>query len=530
MLFKQIEYNKEDWLIFIGITAYAFLFSLLFQWPTITDAYTMSSDIRLNVYSYVSSWDSSLFRNDFIADYTKTITPIGVMCFYYILGLFVNPLLVVRYLPIAFTVISVMYIFRLGKHLKDSLAGALAAGMFLWVAWWKWKAAVFFSVGNGNDFGCLFTILYLYYFVTERYIIAGALIFLTTLFYPPLGLVCFGGYMLTMIRNFFLNHRVDRTGIIVLCIVALCMTAFLYKTYWYNPSLGLSGDTMRSMLEFYPGGRKPIFFPDWYTQITNNESGLSLIPPIQIMLIISAAIVLLRGNKSFSNVAPAFGYFLISCSVLFFLSYILLFKLAMPSRYMRLPLPLVLIFFITMNTKIRKKIQYVILMIILISGLSMPFCAPANISACYPGLCFFLKTLPKDSMIAGSPMLMDDVPLYSLRKAFVMLETSLPYYGIYPAVKKRTYDFYDAYYEEDIEKVYQFCVENDIDYLVVCKVHFDSAYLAKKDIYFEPLNRDIVSKIAGRRTFALRSIDGRSKVYEDPFVYVINVRLLPDVF
>lgn len=225
---QLIKYDQNDWILFIRISLYALIFSLSCQWFTITHEYGMAEDVRQHVWTYVSSWRPDLFQNDLIGDYVKQVAPVGVKFFYYIMGLFVNLLLVVRWLPVIFSVVSAMYIFRLGKYIANNLVGIFATAMFLFVAWWH--GALYFSVGNCSNFGIVCTIVFLYYFAMARYIPAGIMLFITNLFYPPLALVCLGTYALTLTNKFCRKQHVSRSSFIMFCLTAVSVAIVLYLT------------------------------------------------------------------------------------------------------------------------------------------------------------------------------------------------------------------------------------------------------------------------------------------------------------
>jgi hypothetical protein len=122
----------------------------------------------------------------------------------------------------------------------------------------------------------------------------------------------------------------------------------------------------------------------------------------------------------------------------------------------------------------------------------------------------YLQSLPKDSMIAAHPMLADGIPTFTQRKVFINYELSNPFFDRYwETVKKRTYDFFDAYYSENLSSVLKFCKENGIDYLVIDREHFTGEYLAGGEIYFEPFNTYILDLVKKRDNFALTKVHGK---------------------
>jgi len=99
----------------------------------------------------------------------------------------------------------------------------------------------------------------------------------------------------------------------------------------------------------------------------------------------------------------------------------------------------------------------------------------------------FLETTPKTSLIAGPPELMDNCLTFSRRKAFVTYKLSHAWVDKFWAIiKKRTFDFFDAYYAETPEEILKFARHYGVDYLVVRQADFSPERLRTGQIYFEP--------------------------------------------
>lgn len=524
------KYNVKHPLLLLGISLYACVYSLRIQWQIITNPNVICEDVRQHIWVYLSSWDPSLFPNDIISDFFCNAASFGEKWFYYVIGLFFNPLVIIKYLPVLFSVISVIYIYKLGKYLSDNITGACAGIIFLFSSY---GGARFFGVCNGTDFGNCLTIIFLFYLAVKKYTAAGILSFIVSLFYPPLSLVCLSIYFFQLLHDLIKSKKLNKYGLTAFCIAVLCTGAFLiYKTSGAaNPIRNLSLSEMKTMPEFYIRGNHPIFFSSFYEQINNEESGLALDKTLYVLVIVSLVMALFFQKRAFE--LPYIYYCLLGSGAGFFIAaHMFFFKLFMPSRYMRLSLPLFLVFFLAWNARriikfaeervLLRKILPVGLIVFLIWGFFIPGGQDNHLST-HPKVFSFLKTLPNDSMIAGHPAIMDDAPVFTLKKIFVTKEISVPYYGIYPILKKRTYEFFNIYYAKELNEIYNMCVTNQITHLVVCKKHFEDAYLEKGDIYYEPVNSVVLRQIAGKNDFALFRVPDTMKIYEDDDVFVIKV-------
>ena len=145
----------------------------------------------------------------------------------------------------------------------------------------------------------------------------------------------------------------------------------------------------------------------------------------------------------------------------------------------------------------------------------------------YPRLYKFLATLPKDSLLAGHPKLMDPVPLFSQRQVLLTHELSLPYFlGYYELIKKRTLNFFDAYYAEKGEKILDFAAIYKVDYLVMDSIHFNPGYLRRGNFYWQPFNSYIRKLALERKTFFLREPPSDATIFQYKTIYVLDIEKL----
>jgi hypothetical protein len=126
----------------------------------------------------------------------------------------------------------------------------------------------------------------------------------------------------------------------------------------------------------------------------------------------------------------------------------------------------------------------------------------------------FLATLPKDALIAGTPCILDSVPLLAKRQILFSCEQ----------VSQDTQLIHEAlnvYYADNTQVVVDFCQAHAIDYLAVDLQTYTEEYLANGRIFFEPYNHELLPRIAGRDTFALAHVPDQLKIFQSQNLFVV---------
>ena len=126
----------------------------------------------------------------------------------------------------------------------------------------------------------------------------------------------------------------------------------------------------------------------------------------------------------------------------------------------------------------------------------------------------FLRTLPKDALIAGSPCALDSVQLFAARQVFFTCEAP-------PEMDTHTRQTLETYYSDNWQDVLNFCQTYGVDYLVVDLATYSDEYLAQGWIFFEPLNQELFSYVASRDTFVLTQVPDDIKLFQAENYYVV---------
>jgi hypothetical protein len=138
------------------------------------------------------------------------------------------------------------------------------------------------------------------------------------------------------------------------------------------------------------------------------------------------------------------------------------------------------------------------------------------------GMLQFIESMPVDSLIAGHPLDMDNVPLFARRKVLVNRELSQPYYyRFYQGIKGRVKDMLGAYYAEDWRAVAGFAAGYGVDAMVVSKDRYPDPGESVGRLYYEPFDSALREKIGERRDFALLNPPPERKCYENDKYIVV---------
>jgi hypothetical protein len=126
----------------------------------------------------------------------------------------------------------------------------------------------------------------------------------------------------------------------------------------------------------------------------------------------------------------------------------------------------------------------------------------------------FVATLPKDSLIAGTPCALDSVPAFAKRTILFSCEKL----SRNPQVIR---DALGAYYQDDPKKILAFCQQYGIDYLVIDVRTYSPAFLNADQLFFEPYNRELLFTIRGQNQFALGPVPSVTTMFQNSDFYVI---------
>ncbi|MBI3990285.1 MAG: hypothetical protein HY347_11800 [candidate division NC10 bacterium] len=548
---QRLEQPRLVTLLVLSSFMVAMAVTFVMERSALFDPYVINDDVRQHIYWMARFQDPDLFRGDPLTDFFSSpkFATYGVVGLYYLMSFFVEPLVFSKILPLLLIPLCAVFLFLLGRRLKDLLSGLILVAVFLTVIWDRDR----FSGGLARSFSYPILILFLYSLVQKRYLAASALMVAGALFYPPIAPVCAGTWAFSFLDLPQLRVNFRQNGLAPFLIGSVLTSVVLISAYivFKDEAAGrlVAPTEAAHMPEFYRNGRVEFFHESPIVQYLQGEdAGLGLHGPVNVLFFTAVLIGLVLRSEAFKTPKEVWHLMLSSLS-LFLLAYLVLFRLHLPSRFSEVPISLCLMIFASIHLrpalqKIARLIPYdrlrsrpvavaevvgvTLVLFFFIVGVSM---SRAKLEHFPDGsLTSFLATLHKDALIAGHPEDMDWIPIFSKRRVLVNRELSLPYHvEYYGEIRRRTLDTLEAYYTDSLTDIARFCRKYGVDYLVVNRSRFTSDSLQTQPIYDEPYNASLKAKIAGRERFAALMIPPEKIVWQDSKFLVTDCRRLVKV-
>ncbi|MBN1994983.1 MAG: hypothetical protein JW953_19970 [Anaerolineae bacterium] len=110
----------------------------------------------------------------------------------------------------------------------------------------------------------------------------------------------------------------------------------------------------------------------------------------------------------------------------------------------------------------------------------------------------YIASLPKDTVLAGDPDIMEGIPLFSKR--------SVLFRSLFPDPNAPFIQYFDAQYAATPQPMLEFCQQYDVGYLVLNMQDFVPDYLAKEQFFYQPWNDEIVKLVTHRSTFIMPQV------------------------
>ena len=226
-----------------------------------------------------------------------------------------------------------------------------------------------------------------------------------------------------------------------------------------------------------------------------------------------------------------FVYLLGASALLYFAAEVLFMKLFVPRRYLEFSVSVFYCVLIAVSARTaienigmrRVAFPTLVTVLVVIGAVRLHGIALYDYSR-DAGLYELLESTPKSAVVAGHPEVMDNIPTFARRTAFVTYELSHSWYDRYwEVIKKRTFDFFTAYYASDPEQIRRFGRDNGITYMVVREADFAPENLNGKAIYFEPFGDYVRKLTAGRRYFAILDVAKFPPVFRSKGMRVVKL-------
>ncbi|MCB0193888.1 MAG: hypothetical protein KDJ65_18200 [Anaerolineae bacterium] len=103
----------------------------------------------------------------------------------------------------------------------------------------------------------------------------------------------------------------------------------------------------------------------------------------------------------------------------------------------------------------------------------------------------FAATLPKNAILAGDPIVMSGIPLFS--------ERSVLFRDLHPNVNSNSIifipEYFEAQYAQSPQVILDFCQKYKVTHLVLNMTQFDPNFIAGQEFFYEPWNSEIIEKL-----------------------------------
>ena len=495
--------------------------------PPIGNLFVFDDDARQHVYWTARFIDPGLFPNDLLTDFisSKLFDPIGYQLLYKFGTRLLDPLLFGQVLTLVLLLASLWFLETL---LKSGVVSS-ASGRFFCGLLFLFFSLYTFSGGLPRSFAYPLLLGFLVLLQWEMYSWAALTIVVQAAFYPPIMLNTLALASVGLLVRFIRGERGRRwlVGCAVLGAVVVGIWLGLSAVYdtgteeIAGPKVTL--EEAKRMPEFHKNGRSAFFRDNTVGYWLLGRSGIGAEYLIGFVLIF-AVMGTVAGWRNAK--IPALSIHLVWTSlVLFGAAHAVLFALHLPSRYTLYTLPLAMMIAIgaytgpfveavrrtglgdilRRNRRLVRKVGFITLAVvsavyIYLQSTVIPKADPL-VAALDPQdmeMLSYVGSLPKDAVVAGFPLDMDNAPLVSRRTVLVNCELSIPYFTrYYGTVEKRLIDVFKAYYADRWEDVEAFMERYGVSALVVNKTRFNKSFL-DGPIYFEPFGTMIKRNMVKR--------------------------------
>lgn len=455
----------------------------------------VQDDARDHVFWMQRYDDPQLFAGDFVAGYFESVSPWGFAALYRIADMLgVAPFQFAKLLPIALALISAPLAFLATLEIVASPVAAFSSALLL-----SQYLALNNSVPSGTPraFAVPLLLLFLLLWLRGRYRCAAASVILQATFYPHMTLVSAGTAMLSLIdprrrrENSSNEQRRIVTGaILVVAAALLSLLPYAVKSSGYGPTVTRA--EAAHMPEFQQGARAQFFEHDTLTMwISSDRAGL--LPRLNqnnpiIFLAVALALVQVFGRDARARYRHLHDlqYVAIASIGLYLLAHLLAFRLHNPSRFSQFPLFMLLNLWAGLGIAqllqaatsarlqpLRTALGVGVLLLLtllpawrLAKGYEFPnFNFRTRVDK---SLCEFLRTTPKQSLIASVSRQADYLPTLAARPVLVAHEYALPYQlGYYREFRQRAVDLLNAQYSTQPEVLRDFILRYRVAYFVL---------------------------------------------------------------
>jgi hypothetical protein len=511
--FRILSKTSLYFYLTVAVTLYFGITSLIYAF---SNPYIVQDDARQAVVWFERLFDSSLFPQDYIADYAlegystypgvKLIYELGILAH-------IRPLILAKCIPLILGLFTSIFYFRFCFSIIPSGLCAFLSTVILSQNIWTND-----NLSSGTPRAFLYPIFagFLYYLVQKKFFHCLVFTALQAAFYPPFVLVCL---CILGVRCIDFSQRpipLSRDRSVYVWAIASLGVALLILFPILTHSSSVYGavvtrQQMLSMPEFAPHGRTPFFIDDPLAFWFGGTSGLK--PPVYPFAIWLAYLLpfLLRRKQKHNLLFDPVNLSILTqviaaALILFFAAHLFLFKLYWPSRYPYHALPFVFSlsggivitlafsrfqkllkdrYFFTL--KLWPQASNAFLPLLLVLMLGVPFIPSIFLGyqdwsmGNSPELYRFIAQQPKNTLIAGLGLETSNIPSFSLRSVLFSQELAISFHvKYYQEIRKRIVQISTAQYSTDPKDLQTVIQDYGIDYWLLDHNALEPQYLTRK--------------------------------------------------
>lgn len=527
--------------------------ALIVERRVFTDPYAINDDVRNQIYWMAQIMQPSLFDNDYIAAYFTQPLLISPVLFgiYHLAKPWASPLVLSQFLPFLLVLLATGFLFQYARTYKNTAYAFWTCFAFNCSIW------IFKNMAGGLSRAFIYPLLFLFLWQLNRksWVWVTISLILCALIYPPAFFLSLVLLLIETVVHFGKDADFRPRMLSFLTSLGASLGLLFWRTSSAAESHALFGNLSTNqstdgLRDFYIGGRIVLFpwgnfseiwpFPfKMLGQLLERMPHLYiLIPTVAFLGLIWLYNRTLKPKWGALLIPKSIWRLLISSSILYVLAWIFLFYFYVPERYFQYTLPLIpafmfgaILYQLQQRFRASKKwlpISFAALCLIVTS-----FFWRADLMNPKPtekDLFNFLKTTPETTMIAATPGLASNIPLYAYRSVFISNEAYIPFHQKYfRNIKGRLKAFLSAYYATNPKVLADFAQKQHVDYMVTQSIDFGQPRLNELDeryyFAFEPAFFQSL-KQPKRENYILNQAPEQCIPYKTRGLRVIDLRCL----
>lgn len=486
--------------------------------------YIVQDDARQHIV-WLQQWiDPQLFPNDWIANYFKTVAPLGFKWFYRTAAQFgIEPILLAKILPLILSCVTTVYLFFVSLKIFPTPLAAFLGTLILNQQIWLND-----DLASATPRAFVYPIFsaFLYYLLHQNLLPCLITVAIQGLFFPQLV------FVQVLILTFRLFHHHQNSWQLSrqrqdylfwlggICAAGLVLLPFALNLSAYGTVI--TAAQMRSMPEYGLAGRNEYFGVNPLRFIFMGDSGLR-IPLFPSIILAGFGLPFLQRfplAKAITVYAKVLIQAVLASLLMYSLAHLLLMRLHFPNRYtyhtfriiMAVAAGIVLTVLLEagwrqwqtfrlqgMRFRARALFSMTIglaLIVLIVPAVPQLFVRFQGwVIGESPAIYQYLETQPKDTLIASLASDANNLPAFSKRSTLVGREFSLPHHPQYYAqFQQRVIDLLLAHYSSEPSVVTKFVDRYGIDFFLVEQTAFQPNYL-KQDWLIHSSFQDTVFQI-----------------------------------